>query len=116
MKPQNLLIDRRTNALKLADFGLARAFGIPVRTFTHEVLKMTAFKFLNNNVLLLYQRKHIAVYQGCRTSISTILVGHTSETSLILYEGECVLIFVSTRIYLCLSFFFFGRVEAAGMH
>lgn len=38
LKPQNLLIDRRTNALKLADFGLARAFGIPVRTFTHEVL------------------------------------------------------------------------------
>ncbi|KAG1360664.1 putative Cyclin-dependent kinase A-1 [Cocos nucifera] len=36
LKPQNLLIDRRTNALKLADFGLARAFGIPVRTFTHE--------------------------------------------------------------------------------
>lgn len=38
LKPQNLLIDRRTNALKLADFGLARAFGIPVRTFTHEVI------------------------------------------------------------------------------
>ena len=38
LKPQNLLIDRRTNLLKLADFGLARAFGIPVRTFTHEVL------------------------------------------------------------------------------
>ncbi|KAJ6402743.1 hypothetical protein OIU84_014781 [Salix udensis] len=37
LKPQNLLIDRRTNALKLADFGLARAFGIPVRTFTHEI-------------------------------------------------------------------------------
>lgn len=37
LKPQNLLIDRRTNVLKLADFGLARAFGIPVRTFTHEV-------------------------------------------------------------------------------
>ncbi|KAL2501470.1 tyrosyl-DNA phosphodiesterase 1 [Forsythia ovata] len=33
--PQNLLIDRCTNALKLADFGLARAFGIP--TFTHVV-------------------------------------------------------------------------------
>lgn len=39
LKPQNLLIDRSTNALKLADFGLARAFGIPVRTFTHEVSK-----------------------------------------------------------------------------
>ena len=37
LKSQNLLIDRRTSSLKLADFGLARAFGIPVRTFTHEV-------------------------------------------------------------------------------
>lgn len=37
LKPQNLLIDRRNNVLKLADFGLARAFGIPVRTYTHEV-------------------------------------------------------------------------------
>lgn len=42
LKPQNLLIDRRTNSLKLADFGLARAFGIPVRTFTHEVHPRTA--------------------------------------------------------------------------
>ncbi|KAK7400245.1 hypothetical protein VNO78_11446 [Psophocarpus tetragonolobus] len=40
LKPQNLLIDRSTNALKLADFGLARAFGIPVRTFTHEVVTL----------------------------------------------------------------------------
>ncbi|XP_065634345.1 cell division control protein 2 homolog [Quercus suber] len=40
LKPQNLLIDRRTNVLKLADFGLARAFGIPVRTFTHEVVTL----------------------------------------------------------------------------
>ena len=36
LKPQNLLIDKRNN-LKLADFGLARAFGIPMRTYTHEV-------------------------------------------------------------------------------
>jgi len=39
LKPQNLLIDKRTN-LKLADFGLARAFGIPMRTYTHEVVTL----------------------------------------------------------------------------
>ncbi|KAI5121041.1 hypothetical protein M0805_008617 [Coniferiporia weirii] len=39
LKPQNLLIDKENN-LKLADFGLARAFGIPLRTYTHEVVTL----------------------------------------------------------------------------
>jgi len=39
LKPQNLLINM-TGELKLADFGLARAFGIPVRNYTHEVVTL----------------------------------------------------------------------------
>ena len=39
LKPQNLLINNR-GQLKLGDFGLARAFGIPVNTFSNEVVTL----------------------------------------------------------------------------
>lgn len=37
--PRNLLINKKLD-LKLADFGLARAFGIPVRSYSHEVVTL----------------------------------------------------------------------------
>jgi cyclin-dependent kinase len=39
LKPQNLLVSKE-GVLKLADFGLARAFGIPVKNYTNEVVTL----------------------------------------------------------------------------
>merc|ERR1719238_1554346 len=38
LKPQNLLIDSSSGRLKIADFGLARAFSLPIPQYTHEVV------------------------------------------------------------------------------
>lgn len=37
LKPHNLLMDRTTMMLKIADLGLARAFTVPIKKYTHEV-------------------------------------------------------------------------------
>ena len=39
LKPQNILVSRE-GELKIADFGLARAFVPPIRPFTHEVVTL----------------------------------------------------------------------------
>lgn len=40
LKPQNLLIDLKTQTIKLADFGLGRVFTMPVSRYTHEVVTL----------------------------------------------------------------------------
>lgn len=37
LKPHNLLMDPKTMSLKIADLGLARAFTLPIKKYTHEV-------------------------------------------------------------------------------
>ena len=39
MKPQNILLNDE-GQVKIADFGLARAFQVPIRPYTHEVVTL----------------------------------------------------------------------------
>lgn len=38
LKPQNILINQK--GLKIADFGLARIFSVPIKTYTHDVVTL----------------------------------------------------------------------------
>ncbi|KAF2310273.1 hypothetical protein GH714_007529 [Hevea brasiliensis] len=40
LKPHNLLMDRKTMMLKIADLGLARSFTLPIKKYTHEILTL----------------------------------------------------------------------------
>mmetsp|Transcript_3457 Transcript_3457/g.4258 ORF Transcript_3457/g.4258 Transcript_3457/m.4258 type:complete len:83 (-) Transcript_3457:212-460(-) len=39
LKPNNILLDK-DDTIKLADFGLARAFSLPMKDYTHEVVTL----------------------------------------------------------------------------
>ncbi|KAK4771243.1 hypothetical protein SAY87_031775 [Trapa incisa] len=40
LKPQNLLIDKERGILKIADLGLGRAFTVPLKSYTHEIVTL----------------------------------------------------------------------------
>ncbi|KAI8846603.1 kinase-like domain-containing protein [Chytridium lagenaria] len=83
LKPQNLLIDQ-VGTLKLADFGLARTFGVPMRTYTHEVVTLW---YRAPEILL--GSKHYSTAMACDSEIDEIfkifrLLGTPSEE---IWEG-----------------------------
>ena len=83
LKPQNLLIDKDSN-LKLADFGLARAFGIPLRTYTHEVCLSSC---------------SIGIWFGCKDrQWSSLIVGRSLSDM----DTRCAarMIVIATPIYI----------------
>lgn len=40
LKPQNLLLDKKNGLLKIGDLGLSRAFTVPLKSYTHEVVTL----------------------------------------------------------------------------
>lgn len=40
LKPSNILVDHKGLHMKIADFGLARTFGLPLKSYTHEVVTL----------------------------------------------------------------------------
>ncbi|XP_061354364.1 cyclin-dependent kinase B1-2-like isoform X2 [Gastrolobium bilobum] len=40
LKPQNLLLDQKNGILKIADLGLGRAFTVPLKSYTHEIVTL----------------------------------------------------------------------------
>lgn len=58
LKPQNILVNLGSMQVKLADFGLARAFGIPVRCFSNEVSARTFLSQLAGGHALVPPARH----------------------------------------------------------
>ena len=40
LKPSNVLVNQDASQIKIADFGLARTMGLPLKTYTHEVVTL----------------------------------------------------------------------------
>ncbi|KAI5201396.1 cell division control protein 2 serine/threonine protein kinase [Aureobasidium subglaciale] len=85
LKPQNLLIDKEGN-LKLADFGLARAFGVPLRTYTHEASRLYFVLPWPNLVVTLWYR-----------APEILLGGRQYSTGVDMWSVGCIFAEMATR-------------------
>lgn len=81
LKPQNLLIGKN-GIIKLADFGLARAFGVPVRGYTHEVVTLW---YRCPEVLLGTQRYSTALDMW---SVATVVVEMATKKPIFCGDSE----------------------------
>lgn len=80
LKPQNVLIDTRTQRLVIADFGLARIFSMPLKVYTHEVVTL----WYRPPEILLGQKKY-----GPSTDIWSLGCIHAEmATGQALFQGD----------------------------
>ena len=80
LKPQNVLVDPKKGTLKLADFGLARAFTLPLRTDKHEVVTL----WYRAPEILLGAKQYscpVDIWRAAPSAVARLLSGTLPEPS-----------------------------------